>query len=369
MAEGRAERGFGRTARKIVRYMLGVAVGVVVLVLLFGRRGELVAAVHQIQHVDPGWVAAAVLAEALSLGTYTILQHRMLRLSGASIRLPPLYLLSLANDAIANTAPAEPAVSGAYRYRYYRRHGASAASAGWTIFTLLVAQIIGLSPLLIVGVLVALAGGPGPADVRVALLGASIVVVAGTILVRRDLVVRLVGATIRGLRRLTGHPRAPVHQRIEATLGRMREIPLGPRSATGVIGLASGVWLLDFCCLLCSFAAVHTRVPGYGVLLAYGVAQVVAAIPLVPGGIGIVEGSLAVILAAYGGGRVTALSVALVYRLVSFWLCIAVGAIALGVLAWRERQQETQLDALAPAALTASVLRPEPIVRFDPDNV
>ena len=67
-------------------------------------------------------------------------------------------------------------------------------------------------------------------------------------------------------------------------------------------------------------------------LLAYGVAQVAGTLPIVPGGIGIVEGSLAVILAAYGAGRVPAVAAALAYRLVSFWLSIAVGWIAVALI-------------------------------------
>jgi putative heme transporter len=63
------------------------------------------------------------------------------------------------------------------------------------------------------------------------------------------------------------------------------------------------------------------------------VAQVVAALPVVPGGLGIVEGSLALILAAYGAGRVPAVSVALAFRLVNFWLAIAVGWASVGVIA------------------------------------
>ena len=56
-------------------------------------------------------------------------------------------------------------------------------------------------------------------------------------------------------------------------------------------------------------------------------------LPLVPGGLGIVEGSLAVVLAAYGAGRVGAVSAALAFRLVSFWLALAVGWVTAAVLA------------------------------------
>ncbi len=74
-------------------------------------------------------------------------------------------------------------------------------------------------------------------------------------------------------------------------------------------------------------------------LLAYGVAQVAGTLPIVPGGIGIVEGSLAVILAAYGAGRVPAVAAALAYRLVSFWLSIAVGWIAVALIAHHQRRR------------------------------
>lgn len=338
MADEIAIRQTGRHLREAVRYVLGVLLGVLVLLLLFGKRGELVAAWHQLSQVAFGWMAAAVMAEAASLWTYAYLQRRVLRLSGTQIALPGLFLLSLANDAIANTVPGEPAVSSAYRYRYYRRAAASGASAGWTIFTILIAQAIGMSLLLLLGVAVAIIASTNGRNTGVAVLGLVIVVGAGAILIRRDLVLRLTGALVRALRRLTGHPRDSLGARVEATLTRMREIPLSARSTAGIVALAAGVWCCDFMCLICGFGAVHAAIPWNGVLLAYGVAQVVGSLPLVPGGIGIIEGSLAVILVAYGTGRASALSAALAFRSVNFWLAIAVGWISVGVLAHRARQ-------------------------------
>jgi putative heme transporter len=146
-----------------VRYVIGAAVGLLVLALLLPKRSDLAAAWHQLRSVDPGWVVLAIAAESLSLLAFAWLQQRVLRLSGARLRLPGLFALSLANDAIANTVPGEPAVSSAYRYRYYRRCGASGASAGWTIFTILIAQAIGMSLVLLLGVVVALAGSTSAA--------------------------------------------------------------------------------------------------------------------------------------------------------------------------------------------------------------
>lgn len=57
-----------------------------------------------------------------------------------------------------------------------------------------------------------------------------------------------------------------------------------------------------------------------------------------PGGLGIVEGSLAVILAVCGVARVPAISVALAHGRVSFWLSITVGWISAGGLALAARR-------------------------------
>ena len=350
----------GHRLKDVGRYVLGVLVGLLILFLLFGKRSELISSWHQLDRVSPGWVAAAVAAETISLWTFAVLQHRVLGLSGTRIGLPALFLLSLANDAIANSVPGEPAVSSAYRYRYYRQRGASGASAGWTIFTILIAQAIGMSLLLLVGVLVALAASSSLPGAGIAVLGLVIVAAAGAVLVRRDLVLRGAGALVRGCRRLTGHPRGSIGARIEATLGRMREIPLTAGATAGVVAIALAVWGCDFLCLACSFLAVHGAIPWGGVLVAYGAAQVLGSFPVIPGGLGIVEGSLAVILIAYGASHVTALSAAIAYRVVSFWLAIAIGWISFGIIAYRSRARG---DSVAADAGLLSVAAPP-----DPDG-
>lgn len=309
----------------MLRYVVGIVIGCVVLLLLFGKRGELAAAWRQISSASPGWVALAIGAESLSLLAFAWLQHRVLRLSGTAIPMPGLFALALANDAIASTVPGEPAVSSAYRYRYYRRRGASGASAGWAIFLTLIALAIGMSLVLLLGVAVALAGSTSLTGAAVAIVGLVIVVGAGAVLIRRDLVLGLAGAAVRGLRRVTGHPRGSLAERVEGSLERMREIPLSGRSTAGIVMIAAAVWCADFLCLVCSFRAVHSGVPWHGVLLAYGVAQVVGSFPVVPGGLGLIEGSLAVVLVAYGAGRIPAVSAVLAFRIVNFWLPIAVG--------------------------------------------
>lgn len=63
------------------------------------------------------------------------------------------------------------------------------------------------------------------------------------------------------------------------------------------------------------------------------------------------EGSLAVILAAYGVARAPAISAALAYRLVSFWLSVAVGWVSVAGIAYQARRRSmTTGTAAGPLA-------------------
>src|SRR5262249_58716157 len=58
VAEEIAIPGAGRNLKDILRYVAGLAAGVVVLLLLFGKRAEFTAAWNQLGGVTPGWPAS-----------------------------------------------------------------------------------------------------------------------------------------------------------------------------------------------------------------------------------------------------------------------------------------------------------------------
>ena len=89
--------------------------------------------------------------------------------------------------------------------------------------------------------------------------------------------------------------------------------------------LAMANWVFDCACLALAFLAIGAGVPWRGLLLAYGAGQLAASLPITPGGLGVVEGSLVVALVAYGGAEQETVAAVLLYRLVSFWLLLLVG--------------------------------------------
>jgi hypothetical protein len=63
-------------------------------------------------------------------------------------------------------------------------------------------------------------------------------------------------------------------------------------------------------------------------LIAYGVANIAAAVPLTPGGLGVVEATVSSILVGFGTPRTIAIWGVIGWRLVNFWLPIPVGGAA-----------------------------------------
>jgi uncharacterized protein (TIRG00374 family) len=110
------------------------------------------------------------------------------------------------------------------------------------------------------------------------------------------------------------------------------------------MGMAN--WVADCSCLVMSFMAVGASVPWRGLLLAYGAGQLATVLPITPGGLGVVEGSLTVALVTFGGGKISTVAAVLLYRLISFWLLLPVGWGAWTILAVAGRRRpEPALEA------------------------
>jgi uncharacterized protein (TIRG00374 family) len=102
-------------------------------------------------------------------------------------------------------------------------------------------------------------------------------------------------------------------------------VHLTKRTLAGAVVWSLANWWLDLTALALSFAAVGAAVPWRGLLLAYGAGQLAANLPVTLGGLGVVEGSLTVALVLYGGDQETTVAAVLLYRIISFWMMLALG--------------------------------------------
>jgi len=119
----------------------------------------------------------------------------------------------------------------------------------------------------------------------------------------------------------------------------------------GAVLFTVGLWLLDLFTLMAALAAVGSRPSLIPVIVAYCVAQILAQIPLTPGGLGFVEAGVTATLALAGVSAADAALARLAYRVFSCWLPLPVGLVA--VLAFRLGARLNRCCRRVPAGRSA----------------
>ncbi len=128
--------------------------------------------------------------------------------------------------------------------------------------------------------------------------------------------------------------RGPLRRRVDPeVIGKSAEhaissldaIASSPRRLGKGVGWAAANWLFDAAALFSLAMTIGRGMPLWGVLMAYVIGQLVAALPITPGGVGIVEPAMTATLVAQGAGGGAAAATVLAWRVASNWLPIAVG--------------------------------------------
>lgn len=105
-----------------------------------------------------------------------------------------------------------------------------------------------------------------------------------------------------------------------------RQLGGRPRKALGFGALALGYWGFDSLCILLVFGALGVTASPVVLLAGYGVATMLALVPLTPGGIGVFETTMLATVALLGVGPEAVVPI-LGYRLFNFWMPIPLAAI------------------------------------------
>jgi uncharacterized membrane protein YbhN (UPF0104 family) len=87
-------------------------------------------------------------------------------------------------------------------------------------------------------------------------------------------------------------------------------------------------WLLDAASLWVFLSAFGETMPPDALIVAFGLANIMAVVPITPGGLGIVESIFIPTLVGFGATRSGATLGVLSYRIAQYWLPILFGAVA-----------------------------------------
>ena len=317
--------------RWVVRGVLFVALVAGVFGLL-PRLGGLRHDAAGLRHARPAFVAAAIVVQAVSLACYAALYRRVLASLGARLRFRVAAEVTLSTFLISHVTPFGSATGTLLNVSTLEAEGIAASTTG---------EAIGLTSLVSTVALIALFG-TGLVATAGRHVSATYLRIAGAALVLVLLVLAIAfgvgahpGIAERAARRAASwarHLRSSIDpEKVAQTSKRL--VLLARSALTGrafleSYGFAAADLLFDLLSLDLMFLAFRYQ-PGFGPLaVAYGAANIASAIPITPGGLGVIEVTLVAITVGFGAPRATAVIAVLGYRVVNYWLPLLPGAVA-----------------------------------------
>ncbi len=320
----------GRRRLRVLQ-VLGV---VVVALVVWWARGSLSGAFAAAGRASAGWLVLAGAVKAASMAGLARQQRRLIGAGGRRRpRLRSVLATAYAGNAISVALPlAGAGLSAAFTFRRYvaggvpRAQVATGLAVSWAVATAA-----------FTAVLAAAAAGTGHRGLLVTgVLGGvvSVAVVVGLALALRSPRVRrglgdLALAALPAARWLTRRPLPGAALSVRSGLDRLAATRLRTRDIVAAAVSALLLWTADIACLGFALLSVGARLDAPLLVLAWSAGIAATTFSLTPGGLGLVEAALTAALVAAGLPATTTLAGVLLYRLVSFWLVAAIGAVVL----------------------------------------
>jgi uncharacterized protein (TIRG00374 family) len=316
-------------SRKLPRILL-LLITCVSLYLVFPSLLQVLSAGPRLTKLEPVWFLAMLLAEAASFACLWVLQR-------LSVRTHDLFAIAtsqLAGNAFGRIVPGGGATAGALQYRMLVQSGipGGRAASGLTASSLLVFAVRLALPVFAVPAVLRGVVSTDNELVRAALVGLVVfaaMFAVGVALIVTDKPLCEIATFVQRARNRVWHrrpPRTNLPARVVAERDLILSV-LGQRWWEALLATI-GRWFFDYLALLAALAAVGATPRPSLVLLAFVCAQVLAQIPLTPGGLGFVEAGLTGTLALAGVHGGPAVLASLAYRLVSYWLPLPAGLAA-----------------------------------------
>jgi len=343
------------TKRSLKRLLLLLVLFFVVDPLVLPQLAGARHAVDVLDDVEPAWLVAGVVLEILSIVAFARLTWTLLPPESRP-SMPTAVRITLSSLGLSHVIPGGTAAGTSLGYRLLTNAGASGPEAGFAIASQGLGSAVVLNAVLWAGLIVSIpARGFDPLYGTAAILGGLLLATVGVAIL---LATRGEDRVISVSCRVAGHLPFVDEDTVAGALRRvaeqLRTLRGQPRVLLKATFWAAANWLLDMAALAVFLAAFGATVPVDGLVVSYGVAYVLAAIPITPGGLGVVEATLTALLVGFGVPRAQALVGVVSYRVANFWLPIPAGAaayLALKVTDLRDRRRVKALQEVASGAL------------------
>jgi putative heme transporter len=284
---------------------------------------------HLITQVNPLLLLAGVALEAGALICYAQLTRTVLP-AHRNLSLFTVLRIQTTTLSISHCAPGGSATGTALGYRLLTRAGVAPSDVGFALATQGIGSAVVLNLLLWIALIISIPiWGFSPVYLVAAVVGAVLLATSGGLLVLFNHRGARLGAALERVARpipfVDGSALRTSFGRVAARLQQFEQ----QRGLLIRAGLWAGAnWLLDAASLAVFVGAFGHWVNPDGLLVAFGLANVLAVLPITPGGLGVVEATLTSVLVGFGTPRGAATLGVIGYRLINFWLPIPLGGLS-----------------------------------------
>jgi uncharacterized protein (TIRG00374 family) len=266
--------------------------------------------------------------ELAALFAYSLMTKAALGEGGAHLSNWRVFRIQMSTKALSSIVPGGSAAGSALGYRLFTLSGVPGPDAGFALATAGLGSAVVLNLIFFLGLVVSIPlRGVNPTYATAAIVGVIVMVVAAFLVFgliegqgRAERAVRWVARKLR-------MDDARMGQAVRHLSSRMEDMLTDRKQLGRVIGWAAANWLLDAAALWVFLRAFGGSVAIDGLLVAFGLANIVAVIPITPGGLGFVEGTYVPLLVGFGLDRATATIGVLSYRVAQLWFPIVLGGI------------------------------------------
>ena len=344
-----------------VRWAILAVAAVVLTVELVLVWDQLAKAWKSLLSANWWWVLAAVGAAMASMHSFAQIQRTLLRSAGVEVRQWRSEAAFYAGNALSTTLPGGPVLSATFVYRQQRIWGASPVVASWQLVMSGVLQVVGLA-LLGLGGAFLLGASKNPLSLIFTLGGfVALLLLAQTVAANPQQIDGIGVRLLSWFNSLRGKPVDTGLAGWRKMLSQLESVSLGRRALTNAFSWSMFNWIADVACLAFAAYAAGGHPSLAGLTVAYAAARAVGSIPLMPGGLLVVEAVLVPGLVSSGMTLAQAISAMLIYRLVSWIFISTIGWVVFFFMF----RTETDLD---PDAADATIESQEMTYSPDPDN-
>jgi putative heme transporter len=334
--EGTGDRSHGGTpatpaddARKPFRFTLKlIAFSAVIYYFVIPIIPDFQRALDEVQRVEPILLAIGLLLEIFALYCYAPLMKAALGDAGNDVSRGRLFRIQMSTRALSSIVPGGSAASSAFGYRLLTLSGVSGPDAGFALATVGLGSAVVLNLILWVALLVSIPiRGVNPIYGSAALAGVLVMVMAAVLVWglmdgqgRSERAIRWLARTMR----MNDDKAALILGRVAE---RLEQLMSDRQLLARVAFWAALNWLFDAAALWVFLRAFSVTMDVDALLISFGIANVLAAIPITPGGLGYVDASYVTMLTGFGApARLATLGVA-AYRFAQFFFPIVLGGL------------------------------------------